>query len=50
MLSMIAFGLVANSFDSFAIPNMWVVFGLITAAMRMARKTMLVDENKGSIL
>jgi len=37
-LALIAFGLVAFSFDSFAIPNMWVVFGLITAAMRLAKK------------
>ena len=38
LLGLIAFGLVAFSFDSFAIPNMWVVFGLITAAMRLAKK------------
>lgn len=50
MLSLIAFGLVAYSFDSFAIPNMWVVFGLITAAMRMERKNLLVNEDMGSIL
>ena len=37
LLGLIAFGLVAFSFDSFAIPNMWVVFGLITAAMRLTR-------------
>ena len=37
LLGLIAFGLVAFSFDSFAIPNMWVMFGLITAAMRLAR-------------
>jgi O-antigen ligase len=35
LLGLIAFILVAFSFDSFAIPNMWVVFGLITAAMRI---------------
>lgn len=34
LLAMITLILVAFSFDSFAIPNMWVVFGLITAAMR----------------
>jgi O-antigen ligase len=34
LLAMIAVILVAFSFDSFAIPNMWVVFGLITATMR----------------
>jgi O-antigen ligase len=38
LLGLIAFGLVAFSFDSFAIPNMWVLFGLITAAMRLAKK------------
>ncbi|HLE53335.1 MAG TPA: O-antigen ligase family protein [Anaerolineales bacterium] len=32
LLSLIIFFLVMVSFDSFAIPNMWVVFGLITAA------------------
>jgi O-antigen ligase len=34
LLGLVAFMLVAFSFDSFAIPNMWVVFGLITAARR----------------
>lgn len=37
LLGMIAFSLIAFSFDSFAIPNMWVIFGLITAAMRIWR-------------
>jgi O-antigen ligase len=32
LLGLIAFALTAFSFDSFAIPNMWVVFGLITSA------------------
>lgn len=32
LLGLIAFAASALSFDSFAIPNMWVVFGLITAA------------------
>lgn len=32
ILGMVAFLLAAVSFDSFAIPNMWVVFGLITAS------------------
>ena len=32
ILGMIAFCLAALSFDSFAIPNMWVMFGLITSA------------------
>lgn len=29
---LVAFSLSAMSFDSFAIPNMWVIFGLLTAA------------------
>jgi hypothetical protein len=29
---LVAFGMSALSFDSFAIPNMWVVFGLLSAA------------------
>jgi len=37
-LGLLAFTLVAFSFDSFAIPNMWVVFGLITAAAHVQRK------------
>jgi hypothetical protein len=32
VLGMIAFLFAAVSFDSFALPNMWVVFGLITAS------------------
>jgi len=32
LLALIAFVVAAFSFDSFAIPNMWVIFGLITAA------------------
>jgi O-antigen ligase len=32
LLGMLAFGMAAISFDSFALPNMWVVFGLITAS------------------
>jgi len=35
LLGILAFGLAAFSFDSFALPNMWVVFGLITAAARI---------------
>ena len=38
LLGMIAFVMIAFSFDSFAIPNMWVMFGLITAAMRIWRE------------
>ena len=32
LLGMVAFGLGAISFNSFALPNMWVIFGLITAS------------------
>lgn len=32
LLGMAAFGLGAISFDSFALPNMWVIFGLVTAS------------------
>lgn len=35
ILGMAVFFLAAFSFDSFALPNMWVVFGLITAANRI---------------
>lgn len=35
LLGLIAFVFAAFSFDSFALPNMWVVFGLITAAARV---------------
>lgn len=34
-----AFALSALTFDSFVIPNMWVVFGLVTAATRVNRQT-----------
>jgi hypothetical protein len=37
LLGLLAFGLSAFSYDSFALPNMWVLFGLITAAMWMKR-------------
>lgn len=32
LLGMLAFSTAAISFDSFALPNMWVIFGLITAS------------------
>lgn len=35
LLGMAIFAVVIFSFDSFAIPNMWVVFGLITAAAHL---------------
>jgi len=39
LLGMVAFLIGAASFDSFAIPNMWVVFGLITAATWVLRRS-----------
>lgn len=38
ILGLIAFAMVSFSFDSFAIPNMWIVFGLITAAAQVHRR------------
>jgi O-antigen ligase len=38
LLGLIGFFMVAFSFDSFAIPNMWVVFGFITAAHRFTER------------
>jgi O-antigen ligase len=35
LCGLIAFGLSAFTFDSFVIPNMWVVFGMIAAATRV---------------
>ncbi len=35
LLGMLAFAMDAFSYDSFAFPNMWVVFGLVTAAARL---------------
>jgi O-antigen ligase len=37
ILAMAAFLLSTLSFDSFAVPNMWVIFGFITAASVLAR-------------
>jgi len=34
-LAIFVFAFVTFSFDSFALPNMWVVFGMITAAARL---------------
>jgi len=36
LCGLIAFALCALTFDSFVIPDMWVIFGLITAAIRVA--------------
>lgn len=38
LLGLVAFVFSAFTFDSFALPNMWVVFGLITAAAWMFRQ------------
>jgi O-antigen ligase len=35
-LAMIVFAIIVFSFDSFALPNMWIVFGLITAAAHIS--------------
>jgi hypothetical protein len=35
LLALIVFPILVFSFDSFALPNMWVVFGLITAAAHL---------------
>jgi len=44
-LALIVFGFVIFSFDSFALPNMWVVFGLITAASHLPDpKERIIDE------
>lgn len=47
LLAMISFALISFSFDSFAIPNMWVVFGLITAAMRIWRQDRKLGMQQG---
>jgi len=39
LLGMAAFALAAFSFDSLALPNMWVLFGWISAAQRVYRTT-----------
>ena len=36
MLAMVVFAIVIFSFDSFAFPSMWIVFGLITSAAHLA--------------
>ena len=37
ILALIVFLVVSFSFDSFSVPNMWVVFGFITAAAHIYR-------------
>jgi hypothetical protein len=39
---LVAFSLCAFTFDSFVIPNMWVVFGLITAATCIQNRTGII--------
>jgi O-antigen ligase len=43
LLGLVAFAASAVSFDSFAIPNMWVVFGLTTSAAWIASRQPLVE-------
>jgi len=38
LLGLSVFGIVAFSVDSFAIPNMWVIFGLITASAHLVKR------------
>jgi len=45
LCGLLAFVLAAFTFDSFVIPNMWVVFGLISAATRVMMQT---SENKNA--
>lgn len=44
VLGFVAFAFAALSFDSFALPNMWVFFGLITAAGRVYINGIRVQE------
>ena len=44
LLGMIAFFMSTFSYDSFTIPNPWIVFGLATAAFQIFRQT--ESENK----
>jgi hypothetical protein len=50
LLGVLAFLLSAFSFDSFAIPNMWVVFGLITSATWILRREQEPVESPASEL
>jgi O-Antigen ligase len=42
-LSLMVFSVIIFSFDSFALPNMWVVFGLITAAAHIPERAQLAS-------
>lgn len=44
LLGVLAFTVGAFSYDSFAIPNMWVVFGFITAATRLSKSQETISE------
>jgi hypothetical protein len=48
VLALIVFSIMIFTFDSFAIPNMWVVFGLITAAAHMEKTSSLPVEGLAS--
>jgi O-antigen ligase len=48
MLGLIAFTLSAFSNDSFSVPNMWIVFGLITAAAHYSTTSRLTRVNQGA--
>ncbi len=45
LIGLIAFSLSALTFDSFVIPNMWVLLGLVTAATRIASRKDLPLKN-----
>jgi O-antigen ligase len=43
LLGVASFAIVVFSYDSFAIPNMWIVFGLITAAAHISPPSSQID-------
>ncbi len=45
IMALIAFVFIGFSFDSFALPNMWVIFGMITAACWIERTSPQNKEN-----
>jgi hypothetical protein len=45
-LALVVFLVVIFSFDSFAVPNMWIVFGLITAAGHLPDPSAQADESR----
>ena len=46
LLGLVAFVPVVFSIDSFAVPNLWVVFGLITASAHVLGQPALIDGHK----